>query len=96
MRNIKKGYLPYLIGEIACCACEVILLFIAMSTDFLPAVILALIAVAITGAGVGYAYNKSKIAKTPARPEKNAGATKKKKRRTRGVSACDTVNYSPL
>ena len=83
MRNIKKGYLPYLIGEIACCACEVILLFIAMSTDFLPAVILALIAVAITGAGVGYAYNKSKIARTQAKPEKNAGEQKKK----RGVRA---------
>lgn len=59
MNRIKKGYLPYLIGEIACCVAEIVLFFFALYSDSLFAVIVALIAIAATGVGVWYAYKKS-------------------------------------
>ena len=58
VNRIKKGYLPYLIGEIACCVAEIVLFFFALHSDSLLAVIVALIAIAATGVGVWYAYKK--------------------------------------
>ena len=62
--NVKKGYLPYLIGEVACFIAEVVLFFLALGTESIIAIITAVVAVAVSGFAVIYAYKKSCVKKT--------------------------------
>lgn len=62
MNNIKKGYLPYLIGSIACCAIEVVLFFFAISCDSVFAVITSIVAIAATAFVAWLVYRKSLVA----------------------------------
>jgi len=63
MNNIKKGYLPYLIGAIACCVAEIILFFFAASSKSTLAIIFAIAAVAGTGVIAWLVYRSSLIVK---------------------------------
>ena len=63
MNNIKKGYLPYLIGEIACLVTEVMLFFLALCSDSPIAIALSVIAVLTTSIAVRCVYKISQIKK---------------------------------
>ncbi len=87
MNSIKKGYLPYLIGEVACCAAEVVLFFFALFSDSPFTLIVSILAIAATGVGVMYVYKKSRVKGSPRgiterdakRADTSQNATKKKK-----------------
>ena len=59
MYNIKKGYLPYLIGSIACCVAEIILFFFAVGSKSALAIILAIAAAAAAGFFAWLVYRES-------------------------------------
>ncbi len=59
MNNIKKGYLPYLIGAIACCAAEVILFFFALGANSVLTVLLSILSVAATAFIAWWVYRRS-------------------------------------
>ena len=61
--NIKKGYLPYLIGELACFIAEVVLFFLALGTKSIIAIITAVVAVAVSVFAVACVYKKSCVKK---------------------------------
>ena len=63
MNNIKKGYLPYLIGAIACVVAEVVLFFFAIGSKSAFAIILSIAAVAATAFIAWLVYRKSLITK---------------------------------
>ena len=66
LNNIKKGYLPYLIGAIACVVAEVILFFFAVGSKSALAIILAIAAIAATGFIAYTVYNASLVGKSSA------------------------------
>ena len=77
MNNLKKGYLPYLVGAIACCVIEVILFFFAISCDSVFAVILSIASIAATAFIAWLVYRKSLITKdSSVLTERDMAATK--------------------
>ena len=77
MNNLKKGYLPYLVGAIACCVIEVILFFFAISCDSVFAVILSVASIAATAFIAWLVYRKSLITKdSNVLTERDMAATK--------------------
>ena len=56
MKAIKKGYLPYIIGEALCLAAEVVLFFFALHSDSLFALLVSIAAIAAVGACALCAY----------------------------------------
>lgn len=59
MNKIKKGYLPYLIGEAVCCAAEIVLFFFALYSDSLFAIAVSIASIAATAVGVVWVYKRS-------------------------------------
>ena len=82
--NIKKGYLPYLIGEVACFIAEVVLFFLALGTKSIIAIITAGVAVAVSGFAVIYVCKKTCV------------KSKGRARHSCGVSLCDNLAYPAL
>ena len=86
LNNIKKAYLPYLIGAIACVVAEVILFFFAVGSKSALAIILALAAIAATGFIAYTVYNISLVGKSSAvLAERDMAATKTSQKITKFV-----------
>ena len=86
LNNIKKGYLPYLIGAIACVAAEVILFFFAVASKSALAIIFAIAAIAGAGVITWFVYQNSLIVKDSAvLAERDMAQTKASQRVTKTI-----------